>query len=417
MFRYLKLIFESFLFATQSVIVNKLRTSLSLLGITIGIFAIISVFTIVDSLEYNIRESVSSLGSNIIYIEKWPWAETDGKEYKWWHYMNRPVVKYSEFEQLQLRITKSENICFVSTSRSNASYGKNRSDNLTILGVSEEFENLREFEMETGRYFTNYEVKSGRNYAIIGNTIAKSLFFNENPLGKNMIIRGKKIRVIGVMVKEGKSTFGNSMDETVIIPVNYLRNVLDISRESMNPSIWVKVSSTISIDESKDELKMLFRSIRRLKPFADDNFALNQTSLISNQLDNFFKTLNIAGWFIGIFSLLVGGFGIANIMFVSVKERTRIIGIQKALGAKKSFILYQFLFEAVMLALAGGIIGILLVFTGTLLISGNEFIINMQTKTILLGIFISSFIGLISGIAPAWSASRLRPIEAINTSF
>ncbi len=417
MFKYLVLLLESFLFALHSVIVNKLRTLLSLLGITIGIFAIISVFTIVDSLEYNIRESVSSLGSDIIYVEKWPWTEEDGKDYKWWQYVNRPVPNYSEFEKLRARITKSEALCFVVTSRIDVSYEKHTSNNTTIMGVSEEFDKLRSFEIEAGRYFTNFEVKTGRNYVVIGNTVAKNLFPNMDPVGKSLLIRGEKFRVTGVMAKEGKSTFGNSLDEAIIISVNYIRNILNIRQASLNPSIWVKADSGVSIEELKDELGMLLRSIRRIKPFANDNFALNQTSLISNQLDNFFKTLNIAGWFIGTFSLLVGGFGIANIMFVSVKERTNIIGIQKALGAKKSFILSQFLFEAVLLSLVGGAIGILFVFIGTLIVGGGEFIISLQAKNILTGLIISSFIGLISGIVPAWTASRLRPIEAINTSF
>lgn len=418
MFKYLRLVLESLLFSVQSVIVNKLRTMLSLLGITIGIFAIISVFTIVDSLEYNIRESVSSLGSDVIYIEKWPWAETDGKDYKWWQYVNRPIMKNSEYEKLKSRSLKAEKFCFVVTTSLTVNYEKNQSDNTTVMGVSEEFEELRSFELIKGRFFTNFESKAGRSYAVIGSTVANRLFPNNiDPLGKIITIKKNKIRVIGVLEREGKGTFGNTMDETIIVPVNHIRNILNINLESMRPSIWSKASPNASVDELKEELRMIMRSIRRLKPNADDNFALNQTSLINNQLDKFFNTLNIAGWFIGIFSLLVGGFGIANIMFVSVKERTNMIGIQKALGAKKFFILYQFIFEAIMLALAGGATGLVMVFLGTLLISGSDFVVTMRIGNILMGIVISSVIGLISGLAPAWTASRLNPVDAINNTF
>jgi len=417
MIKYLRLILESFSFALQSVIVNRLRTILSLLGITIGIFAIISVFTIVDSLEYNIRESVSSLGSDIVYIEKWPWIEEDGKDFKWWQYRSRPLVSYSEYEQVKLKSQQAEYVCFVTMTRAPVKYKKSSNDNATLIGVSENFEYLRSFELFRGRYFTNFELKAGRNYVVTGSTVAENLFRNIDPLGETIFIRGNKFRVIGVLRKEGKSTFGDSMDESLIVPVNHLRNYLDIRRESMNPSIWVKAAPGVLIDELRNELRMIMRITRRLKPTMDDNFALNQASLISKQLDNVFRTLNIAGWFIGVFSLIVGGFGIANIMFVSVKERTNMIGIQKALGAKKFFILYEFLFEAVMLAIAGGAVGLFLVFLITLAISQTDFIITLRLGNIILGLMISTCIGLISGLAPAWTASRLNPVEAINTSF
>ncbi len=417
MMKYLRLIFESFRFAIQSVIVNRLRTVLSLLGITIGIFSIISVFTLVDSLEFNIRESVSALGSDVIYIDKWPWMEEDGIDYKWWQYRNRPVSKFSEYEQIKEKSKRAQNVCFVTTNRSTIQYENNRNENTIILGVSEGFEHIRSFEMLEGRYFSEFEIKSGRNFGVIGNSVATNLFGDINPIGKHVSIRGNKCRIVGIFIKEGKSNFGNSLDEAVILPINYIRNHMDIRSESMNPSIWVKASQGITMDELKNEIRMIMRLSRRLKPEENDNFSLNQTSLISNQLDRLFRTLNFAGWFIGLFSLIVGGFGIANIMFVSVKERTNMIGIQKALGAKRSFILIQFLFEAIMLAVAGGVMGLLIVFLGTLLLNQSEFIITLHINNIISGIIISSLIGLISGLAPAWSASRLNPVEAINISF
>lgn len=409
---------ESLIFAFNAVVVNKLRTLLSLLGITIGIFAIIAVFTIVDSLEKNIRESISSLGDDIIYIQKWPWTEEPGQEYKWWQYVNRPVPNIQEYELIKARSVRSSEVAFVVSTNTHVEYEDTRIDDINFWGVSEGFDAIRSFEIQRGRYFTDFELLYGRNYAVIGHEIAKNLFGNKDPINKIISIRGYKTRVIGVFAKEGKDNFGDSMDEAIAGPVNHVRNLLNIRSESMNPMIWVKAAPDVGNQELVAELRMIMRSIRRLKPGAKDSFALNQTSMLNNQLEAFFGTLNIAGWFIGIFSLLVGGFGIANIMFVSVKERTNIIGIQKALGAKFGFILSQFVFEAVLLAVAGGIIGLFLVFIGTLITrSVSDFEISLSLGNILMGLSISSVIGLISGLSPAYTAAKLNPVVAINTSF
>ncbi|MCF8378633.1 MAG: ABC transporter permease [Bacteroidales bacterium] len=418
MLKLLVLSIESIIFAIQAVIVNRLRTLLSLLGITIGIFAIIAVFTIVDSLEINIRESLSSLGSDIIYVEKWPWTQEDGGEFKWWQYVNRPVPNIQEYELLKDRLTKADEIAFVISTRTSVQYKDNTIDNMNFLGVSSGFDGIRSFDIQSGRYFSDFELTSGKNICILGFEIANQLFGNIDPLGKIISIKGHKTRVIGVFNKEGKDTFGDSMDENVMVPINHVRNVVNIRSESMNPMIWIKSAENVSTEELKGEIRMQLRNIRRLKPKADDNFALNQTSMLNNQLDQFFGVLNMAGWFIGIFSLLVGGFGIANIMFVSVKERTKLIGVQKALGAKRFFIIEQFIFESILLAVMGGFVGLLLVYIGTLIInSTSDFQVTLTMGNIIMGLSISSLIGLISGLAPAYSAARLDPVIAINSTF
>ncbi len=405
--------------SVQTFAGNRLRSALSLLGITIGIFAIIAVFTIVDSLEMNIRESVSSLGDNVVYIEKWPWAPEEGEEYAWWKYMNRPIPTLKENEFLKKKSLLAEDVCFVSFTNRTVKYKNNRAENTTIGGASDGFQNIRAFEIEKGRYFSPFEVEGGRNIAVIGCDLADELFEGLDPIDKVIKVAGFNVTVIGVTKKEGKGTFDdNSLDELVMMPINFMKSFVDIRREYNNPQIWVEAKKGITVEELSDELRSLLRSYRRVKPRDADNFALNQTSVINNQLDQVFKVINIAGGFIGIFSILVGGFGIANIMFVSVKERTHIIGIQKAIGAKNYFILMEFLFESVLLSLAGGIVGLLIVAGGTLAVNlTGDFKMYLTASNIILGVSISSIIGLVSGFAPAWQAARMDPVNAINSTF
>ena len=339
-------VWESLLMAVQSVTVNRLRAMLSLLGITIGIFAIIAVFTIVDSLEKNIRESIDTLGSDVIYIEKWPWAPPEGEEFAWWKYMNRPLASLDEMEYIENNARGAANVCFLSAVGRRIEYGNNNLEGSTIFGVSDGFQKIRSLEMGSGRYFSPVEDDACRNVVVIGDKIAQDLFQGAKPVGKYIEMLGRKVMVIGVLEKEGQSTFDIfNMDEVAILPMEFYKGFIDIRRDMANPQIWVQAKQNVAVEELTFEIKQMLRSMRRLKPADEDNFALNQTSIINNQLDQLFAVLKIAGFFIGIFSIIVGGFGIANIMFVSVKERTHIIGIQKALGAKRYFILTQFLFE------------------------------------------------------------------------
>jgi len=416
----LRLIWESLKMAVQSVMVNRLRAMLSLLGITIGIFAIIAVFTIVDSLETNIRESVNSLGSDVLYVEKWPWAPPEGEnEYPWWKYMNRPLATFDEFEYLSEHARGAKSASFIAYVGRRIDYGNNNIDGAGVLGATEEFKDIRSFELEKGRYFSPIEIKAGRNVTVIGYTIAQKLFEGANPLGKYIEIFGSKVLVIGVVEKEGKGTFsGMILDDVALLPLSFFTNYIDIRKEFANPQIWVQAKPRVGVEELTLEVTQLLRSYRRLKPLDEDNFAINQTSIINNQLDQLFAVLKIAGFFIGIFSIIVGGFGIANIMFVSVKERTHIIGVQKALGAKKYFILLQFLFESIMLSVVGGIVGLFIVFIlATAISASSDFSVDLTMDNIVLGIGISSLIGLVSGIFPAWQGARMDPVVAINTTF
>lgn len=264
-----------------------------------------------------------------------------------------------------------------------------------------------------------YESNNGRNSAVIGAVLAERLFENINPVGKEITIRGRKLIVVGVFKKEGMGGFADEgLDRVVLVPINFTRNIVNIRSDNLNPLIIVKAKPNISLPQVKDDLRMILRASRKIRPQEIDNFSLNQASVIQQGFQSVFAGINIGGWIIGGFSILVGGFGIANIMFVSVKERTNIIGIQKSLGAKNNFILQEFLYESVLLSIAGGILGLFLVFCGTLIVNWKmDVVITLTSGNIITGIMISSVIGIISGYAPAYSASRLDPVEAIGTTF
>ena len=409
----IRLFQESLRFAWHALTNNRLRTFLSLLGVTIGILAIISVFTVVDSLEDNVRSSVDKLGTDVIYIQKWPWGADDSGEYKWWEFWKRPQVKLEELPKLQSLCQKTEAIAFMISGRRNLKKGSNSIEGVEVMASSYEFNEIRNFELVSGRYFTEQEMNSGKNHVLIGHDVSLALFGTLNAIGKHMKLGGRKVVVVGVFAKEGEDITGNSMDTVVLMPINFGRNIMNVRKA--DPIIMAKAKMDVSKSELKDELRGVMRSIRKLKPRMPDDFALNEIAVISSALDSVFSVIGLAGWVIGGFSILVGGFGIANIMFVSVKERTKLIGIQKALGAKNNFILLQFLLESVILCIIGGILGLLLVFALTVTASSmTDFSIQLSIENVILGLSVSVIIGIISGIIPALSAARLDPVEAIR---
>ena len=408
----LKLLKESSLFAFQAVITNKLRTFLSLMGITIGIFCIISVFTVFDSLESTITNNLNSLGKNVLFIQKWPWGT--GGEYPWWKYFQRPEPSLRDLENLHRRSNTSEAIALMTGISRSVKYDRNAIESAEIVGISEDYDKVMTLDLADGRYFTNLEFVSGRNVAIIGDEIVKNLFTGIYPIGQKIKIFGQKLEVVGVMRRSGSGIFGDSKDNQVLVPVEYIRDYIDMDRAGA--TILVKAKPLVSNEELKDELTGLMRSIHKLKPGADDDFAINEPSLLSQSMAGFFTAIGIVGWIIGGFSLLVGGFGIANIMFVSVKERTSLIGIQKAIGAKNYFILFQFLIESVVLSVMGGILGLIIIFAGTLFVSDIiGFELTLTSSNIVLGVLVSGTIGLVFGFIPAYRASRLNPVDAIRS--
>jgi putative ABC transport system permease protein len=365
-------------------------------------------------MEKGIRDNINSLGSDVLFTQKWPWVM--GGDYPWWKYINRPEPDLSDLKEIQKRSMAAQAVVFVSGLSKTVKYRDNSIENTGINIISQGYEEVKSIEVQDGRFISPSEFQSGRNICVIGSGIATNLFPMEQPVGRKIKLFGRQVEVIGVLKKEGNDMFGNSTDNNIYIPVNFARNFVDF--RNVGATIMVKAMPGVPLEELKDELAGILRSVHRLKPRAEDDFALNQTDIISKGFDSLFKVIAWVGWIIGGFSLLVGGFGIANIMFVSVKERTGIIGIQKSLGAKNYFILLQFLFEAIFLSLLGGIFGLIIVYILSFGVS-RIFDLNMllTQSNIMLGLSVSAFIGLVSGFIPAWSASRLNPVEAMRSTF
>lgn len=398
--------------SAQALRANPLRSTLSLLGMTLGIFSIIFVFSVVDSLERSVRSSIESVGSDVLYIQKWPWGGGGG-EYPWWKYFQRPEPKYEEMAKLGDRITTEGAMSFLVNISANLNYRNNTVDNVGIMGVSHEYLDIWPTPMAQGRYFSPQESESGKNVAVIGHDVARGLFGSLDPIGKRIRILGEKVRIIGVFEKEGEKLIGESQDELVLLPVEFM--LRKVNEDELQTTIMVKARDGVSVDQLQDDVEGAMRGIRRLRPRAENDFAINEISVLQNSTEAIFSGLGLIGLIIGGFALLAGGFGIANIMFVSVSERVGQIGIQKALGARRNFILYQFLSESVLLSLMGGIIGLLI--TGALVWvarSATDFPLALSGGNILTGVVISVMIGLVFGLIPAIKASGMNPVDAIR---
>jgi putative ABC transport system permease protein len=412
---YLRLLSESFSFAMNALRNNKLRTLLSLLGVTIGIFSIIAVLAAVDSLDKKIKKDLSSLDKNTIYLFKDSFGPS---EIPRWKRDQFPDVNYTEYEYLKSALPDAQEFCFqIFLNPEIVKYEDKSVSNVNVVPVSYEFIDIQGLEFSEGRFYNESESNSGSAVVVIGNDLAQNLFGDFDPIGKQMRLYGQRFTVIGVLKKQGNGMFGND-DSSAFIPVNFIRRKFGENNDSMTPVIVIKPRKGIDMDAFKADLSQKLRAFRGVKTGEIDNFFINVFSGFTEMLDGIISSMNIGGWIIAGFSLLVGGFGVANIMFVSVKERTNLIGIQKSLGAKNRFILFQFLFEAVILCLIGGIIGIILVWLiamGLTKLLDFEFVLSFSN--IMLGSGLAIAIGLIAGILPAISAAKLDPVEAIRSGM
>jgi len=413
--RILEITGSSFKIALQELWKNKLRTFLSLFGVTIGIFCIISVLATVNSLELNIQTEIKALGTNTIYIDKWEYAG-GGPDYPWWKYVKRPTPKYGEMLEIRQRTSTAGAAAYVMNTEASVEVGDNSLSNVILYGVSEEYPNIQPVEIEYGRFMTDAEFNLGINGAVIGNEIAEKLFGTpERALGRQITSKGKRTNVVGVIKKQGTSLIGGwQFDKSVIMSYRYARTLMDERHSS--PIIIVKGREGIKSRTVRDELKSVMRSVRKLSPTQDDDFALNDINDFSDALSQAFVSVNVGGWAIGALSFIVGIFGVANIMFVTVKERTTQIGLKKAIGAKNSVILTEFLLESAFLCIIGGIIGLLLVFVLTQIITALlHFPIFLSPSIIGMAILICVVAGIAAGIVPASQAARMDPVVAIRS--
>lgn len=414
----LKIIYESIRLAFGQLSGNKLRTFLSLLGISIGIFCIIVVQSAVDSLYSSIEDGFGELGSDIVMIDVLPWDEDPGDSY--WKYLKRPAPSFNDYEELKGRVKSASKFAFsIYVEGKTVKYKSSSVQGAFIMGTTEEFPDVQDMEIVQGRYFNTREIENGDTKVIIGHKIAEALFENEDPIGKYVKLFGQKFQVIATLKEEGENPFNFiNYDEVTWLTYNTAKRFINTKgkdRFSVGKIIYAKLQEGYEMHEMKDELTGTLRAIRRLHPKEEDNFSLNELTALTNLIGPIFSVVRVAGLFIGIFAILIGAISVANIMFVSVRERTGIIGVKKALGAKRHFILLEFLIEAIVLCLVGGLMGLGLVF---LVLKGLSFVIPfemaMSTFNLVIGLVVAVIVGILSGIIPAFLAARLDPVEAIR---
>ena len=414
--RIFEIALSSFRIAMQELWKNKLRTFLSLFGVTIGIFCIIGVLATVNSLELNIQSEIKALGSNTIYIDKWEYGAGGGPDYPWWKYVKRPSPKYDEVQEIKSRTTTADHVAFVINTGSSVEVRDNTLSNVILYGVTEEFPDIQPIEIQYGRFMTDAEFGLGSNGVVIGHEIAEKLFGSaELATGKQITVKGKKVNVVGVIKKQGSTILGGwQFDKALVSPYRFGRTIMDEKRA--DPLIIVKGMDDLSSKALKDELKSVMRSIHKLSPKEDDDFALNDINDFSDAMGQAFVSINMGGWIIGILSFIVGIFGVANIMFVTVKERTTQIGLKKAIGAKNGVILAEFLLESAFLCIIGGLMGLALVIILTKIASAMlNFNFFLSAKIIAVAIIICIIAGILAGIIPAIKASKMDPVQAIRS--
>ena len=397
----------------QELRVNKLRTALSLTGVAFGIFCIIGVLATVNSLEMNIQNEIKGLGTNTIFIDKWDYSA--GPDKPMWKYRARPVMEYEDVPLIKARAQLLDAICYVVRAQDDIIYGDAVVQNASVYGIIESQIIIKPILFEAGRYISDAEFNNGSAVGIIGFDNAEKLYGQaDRALGKQFEMKGKKVTIVGVISKAGKDFTGWDYDNCVMIPYKFCNQIIDV--KSSNPVIIAKGKDGVPTAAIMDELEGAMRQVRRLSPTQEDNFTLNSVEALSKAVTGLFGTIDFIGGLIGVISLIVGMFGIANIMFVTVKERTAVIGLKKAIGAKRGSILFEFLLEAAILCLMGGAFGLFFVYVLALVLSHfADFPVFVPVSLVFITVFICIVVGILAGIFPASRAAKLDAVVAIRS--
>jgi len=417
MLKLLSILWNSFKMSLQELHNNRLRSSLSLIGIAFGIFCIIGVLATVDSLKQKVQTDIKALGSNTIYIDKWQYS--GGPDYPWWKFVNRPIPKYNEVKFIKDKSSLAEYAAYTNSTNANLLFGNFQMNNISVNAISEDFNKIQTVDILAGRYLTDNEFTRGNPVVVIGYENAMQLFGNPaRAVGKVVSFDGHHASIVGVIAKQGQSFVGSPFDydHCIIVSYRYFASMYDVNSSNFNPAILVKAKDKVASTALVDELEGIMRQVRKLSPAQDDNFALNDINALSENTSGIFATLNIGGAVIALLSLVVGAFGVANIMFVTVRERTSQIGLKKAIGAKKRTILTEFLLESAFLCVIGGFVGLAFVWIlATLLSFVLPFAISIAPSIIAVALVICVVLGVLSGIIPAFIAARMNPVEAIRS--
>ncbi|MEN9686496.1 MAG: hypothetical protein RLZZ28_2282 [Bacteroidota bacterium] len=414
MLKLLSILWNSFRMALQELRVNKLRTFLSLFGITIGIFCIIGVLATVDSLERKVQNDIKSFGNNTIYVDKWNYG--GGNDYPWWKYMKRPPMRIDEMKFIKSKSQLASNSAMFISNNITLNFRDNTLSGVNLYGVSEEFNSIQTIEIDAGRYLNESEFLRGTPTGVIGYKVAEELFSNpQKAVGSEVTYGGRRVIVVGVIKKQGQSFVGGfDYDQSLIVAYRYFASIYN--PDNSNPFIMVQGKPNVASKALQDELTGIMRQSRRLSPVEEDNFSCNDVAMFSEQVKGFFGQVSAGGWAIAGLSLIVGAFGVANIMFVTVRERTSQIGLKKALGAKRRTILTEFLIESAFLCIIGGLVGLGLVGLLSIVLSTVlPFPIFIAPNIIMLALSICIILGIISGIIPASIAAKMDPVVAIRT--
>ncbi|MCB2200290.1 ABC transporter permease [bacterium] len=393
--------------AFRALIANKTRSLLTTLGIVIGVLTVTVMLMIIQGLNTSFTSQLSILGSNTIYIERWPWIITDGS---WWKYINRPEVTAANYEYLRDHSQDAYAVAAGAGTRRTVGYRDERLERVRINGATPEYLDASGFDLDVGRFFSHTDERAARQVCVIGSDLRDDLFRSVNPMGRDIRIGNNRFRVVGILTEQGES-FGETMDKRVVIPLSTFEKVYGHRR---GVQIVAKAAEGVSVDDLEDEMHYLMRRARELKPLEEDNFVINRQEMLESFYKRMTSGIYAAGLIIGGIALLVGGVGIMNIMLVSVTERTWEIGMRKAVGAKTTDILWQFLVEAMLICSAGGLLGLGLAAAAGAAIK-SQLPVSLPLWLALAAVGFSATVGLLFGIFPAAKASRLDPIVALRS--